>query len=240
MSKYKRILLKISGESLAGPTKNSIYDTKILGEFVAVIQEIKKRQIEVAIVVGGGNIWRGKVAEDINMDRVNADYMGMLATIINAMAIKDVLNHHGIPSIVQSALSVEKVVGEPSEEKTLQALKEGKVVVFGGGTGQPYFTTDTCAALRAVEVEADVVLMAKNGVDGVYSKDPKIDKQAQLYKQISYKDYLNQKLQVIDQSAVFACQEAEIEIVVFNMNDMYNIVRVIDGEAIGTHISKGD
>ena len=239
MAIYKRIVLKISGESLAGEKSNgSILDISILNEYARVIKKLVSEGVQVSIVVGAGNIWRGKIAEQMGMDRATGDYMGMLGTIMNALAIQNILEQNEVKTRVMTSLPINAVAEPYIRRKAITHLEKGYVVIFGGGTGNPFFSTDTAASLRASEIGAEVILMAKNGVDGVYSADPKTNKDAILYSQISYLDVIQQQLKVMDTTAVSLCMDNNIDIVVFNMNDSENLIRVINGEKIGTTIRK--
>ena len=239
MAIYKRIVLKISGESLAGDKANgSILDISILNEYARVIKKLVNEGVQVSIVVGAGNIWRGKIAEQMGMDRATGDYMGMLGTIMNALAIQNILEQNEVKTRVMTSLPINAVAEPYIRRKAITHLEKGYVVIFGGGTGNPFFSTDTAASLRASEIGAEVILMAKNGVDGVYSADPKTNKDAILYSQISYLDVIQQQLKVMDTTAVSLCMDNNIDIVVFNMSDSENLIRVINGEKIGTTIRK--
>lgn len=238
MAKYKRVLLKISGEALASGQTELILSNETLKAFALTVKKVHDLGVEVAIVCGAGNIWRGKIASSVGMERCNADYMGMLATMINALALQDVLEQVGLQTRVQSALEVNKVAEPYIRRKAVRHLEKGRVLIFAGGTGNPYFSTDTCAALRAAEINADVILMAKNGVDGVYDSDPRINKDAKMYSSISYMDVISKNLQVMDNTAISLCMNTNMELVVFNMNDMENIVRVVNGDNIGTIVRK--
>ena len=239
MAIYKRIVLKISGESLAGEKSNgSILDISILNEYARVIKKLVNDGVQVSIVVGAGNIWRGKIAEQMGMDRATGDYMGMLGTIMNALAIQNILEQNEVKTRVMTSLPINAVAEPYIRRKAISHLEKGYVVIFGGGTGNPFFSTDTAAALRASEIGAEVILMAKNGVDGVYSADPKTNKDAILYSQISYLDVIQQQLKVMDTTAVSLCMDNNIDIVVFNMSDSENLIRVINGDKIGTTIRK--
>ena len=239
MAIYKRIVLKISGESLAGDKANgSILDISILNEYARVIKKLVNEGVQVSIVVGAGNIWRGKIAEQMGMDRATGDYMGMLGTIMNALAIQNILEQNEVKTRVMTSLPINAVAEPYIRRKAISHLEKGYVVIFGGGTGNPFFSTDTAASLRASEIGAEVILMAKNGVDGVYSADPKTNKDAILYSQISYLDVIQQQLKVMDTTAVSLCMDNNIDIVVFNMSDSENLIRVINGEKIGTTIRK--
>ena len=204
------------------------------------IKEAQELGTEIAIVVGGGNFIRGKTVSEIGIDRVQGDYMGMLATIINALAIQAALEAVGVDTRVQTSIDMPKVAEPFIVRRADRHLEKGRVVIFGGGTGSPYFSTDTTAALRASEIKAEVILMAKNGVDGVYSADPKKDPNAVKYDHLSYMDVLNEGLQVMDSTATSMCMDNNIELVVFNMNENGNIVRAIKGEKIGTVVSRED
>lgn len=239
MTIYKRIVLKISGESLAGDKANgSILDISILNDYAKVIKELVNEGVQVSIVVGAGNIWRGKIAENMGMDRATGDYMGMLGTIMNALAIQNILEQNDVKTRVMTSLPINAVAEPYIRRKAITHLEKGYVVIFGGGTGNPFFSTDTAAALRASEIGAEVILMAKNGVAGVYSADPKVNKDAILYSQITYIDVIQQQLKVMDTTAVSLCMDNNIDIVVFNMSDTNNLIRVINGEKIGTTIRK--
>ena len=240
MPKYKRILLKISGEALKADQKELILSTDTLKEFAKTVKKVHDLGVEIAIVCGAGNIWRGKIADDVGMERCNADYMGMLATMINALALQDVLEQEGILTRVQTALEIDRVAEPYIRRRAVRHLEKGRVLIFAGGTGNPYFSTDTCAALRAAEINADVILMAKNGVDGVYDSDPRVNKDAKMYESISFKDVIAKDLKVMDNTATTLCMNTGMKLVVFNMNDMKNIVRVVNGDNIGTVVGKDE
>jgi len=233
---YKRVLLKLSGEALAGNEKN--FDPKVLHTLATEIKEASEAGIEIAIVVGGGNFIRGKTLEQIGIDRVQGDYMGMLATVINALAVQAALEAIGVHTRVQTAVNMEKVAEPFIVRRARRHLEKGRVVIFGGGTGSPYFSTDTTAALRASEIKADVILMAKNGVDGVYSADPKKDPTAVKFEHLTYMDLLRRGLQVMDSTATSMCMDNDMELMVFNMNEPGNIFKAMKGEKIGTIINK--
>lgn len=233
---YKRVLLKLSGEALSGNGNN--FDPEVLKHLALELKEVHKLGIEVAIVVGGGNFIRGKTAASIGIERVQADYMGMLATIINALAIQSSLEQVEVPTRVQTAIDMPKVAEPFIVRRAIRHLEKGRIVIFGGGTGSPYFSTDTTAALRASEIKADVILMAKNGVDGVYSADPKIDKTAVKYDKLTYMDVIKQGLMVMDTTATSMCMDNNIDLLVFNMNETGNILKVCKGEQIGTIVKK--
>ncbi len=234
---YRRVLLKLSGEALSSNGNN--FDPQILHKLATEIKEIHELGVDLAIVVGGGNFIRGKTAETIGIDRVQGDYMGMLATLINSLAIQGALEQVGVPTRVQTAIEMNKVAEPFIVRRALRHLDKGRVVIFGGGTGNPYFSTDTTAALRASEIKADVILMAKNGVDGVYSADPRVDLSAKKYDQLTYMDMLNQGLLVMDSTATSLCMDNDIDLIVFNMNIEGNIKRAIMQEEIGTLVQKG-
>ena len=233
-AKYKRILLKLSGEALAGENKTGI-DPKVLGSICDEIQKVKQMGVEIAIVVGGGNFWRGKYGTQ--MERTTSDYMGMLATVMNGLALQDALEERGMYTRVQTAIEMRQIAEPYIKRKALKHLEKGRIVIFSCGTGNPYFTTDTTAALRAAEIEADVILVAKT-IDAVYSADPKIDKNAIRYDKISYLDILNKDLKVMDSTATSLCRDNKIPLIVFGINDPDNIVRAVKGEKIGTLVEE--
>ncbi|MBQ9036227.1 MAG: UMP kinase [Erysipelotrichaceae bacterium] len=234
---YKRVLLKLSGEALA--SKESTFDSKMLQQLAEELKKITKMGVQVGIVVGGGNIIRGKFAKELNLPRVQADKMGMLGTLINALAVQGALDQAGVPSYVQSAVEVPRAADVADARKAMEHLNAGEIVIYGGGTGNPYFSTDSAAALRASEIEAEVILMAKNGVDGVYTADPDKDPTATKYDSLTYLEMLDKQLGVMDLTAASMCQDNNIGAIVFNMNDITNISRVINGEKIGTVITGG-
>ena len=233
-AKYKRILLKLSGEALAGENKTGI-DPKVLGSICDEIQKVKQMGVEIAIVVGGGNFWRGKYGTQ--MERTTSDYMGMLATVMNGLALQDALEARGMYTRVQTAIEMRQIAEPYIKRKALKHLEKGRIVIFSCGTGNPYFTTDTTAALRAAEIEAEVILVAKK-IDAVYSADPKIDKNAIRYDKISYLDILNKDLKVMDSTATSLCRDNKIPLIVFGINDPDNIVRAVKGEKIGTLVEE--
>lgn len=232
---YQRVLLKMSGEALKGHTEFGI-DPQTVLKFAEEIKEVKQLGTQIGIVVGGGNIWRGKTAEALGMDRSQADYMGMLATIMNGLAIQDALEKIGVPTRVMSAISVAEVSEPYIRRRATRHLEKGRVVVFVGGTGSPYFSTDTAAALRAAEINADVVLMGKNGVEGVFDKDPRKFADAIMYKELSHKIVLEKGLEIMDSTAASLCKDNKIDLVVFNMNVRGNIKKAVMGEKIGTTV----
>ena len=229
---YKRVLLKLSGEALSD--NNEIFSATNLEAVAKEIKEVIKNKCEVGLVIGGGNIYRGKIGENLGMDRVNGDSIGMLATIMNAIAMKNTLEKLGVPTVILSAIPVQGIAKEFSVEDANNALKEHKVVIYAGGTGHPYFSTDTCSALRAIETKCDVILSAKNGVDGVYSADPRKDKNAKKYDTISYQEVIEKNLQVMDITAITLCKENKMKLVVFSMNEKGNIIKAVNEEKIGT------
>ena len=240
MSTYKRVVLKLSGEALADKNNKVILEAHSLDKVAEAIKMMNERGIQVTVVVGAGNIWRGKLAEQIGIERSTADYMGMLGTIINALALQSALEHVGLECRVCSAIEVRSVAEFYIRRRAIRHLEKGRVVVFAGGTGNPYFTTDTCATLRAMEIEADAILMAKNGVDGVYSADPRVDKSAKFIKTLTFNEMLSRDLKVMDNTAVALLKDQDIEVRVFNMNDIDNIRKLVDGEDVGTTIRKGE
>lgn len=235
---YKRILLKLSGEALESPDNS--FNPELLKGLAEVLKQLNEKSVQVAIVVGGGNIIRGKFASQLGLPRVQADKMGMLATVINAIALQAALEVNGVRAYVQTALEISKIADIADAGKAVERLNRGEVVIFGGGTGNPYFSTDSAAALRASEINAEVILMAKNGVDGVYSADPKTDPAAVKYDTLTYSEMLDKKLAVMDLTAASMCEENHIETIVFNMSDLNNIIRVVNGEKIGTVVKGGN
>lgn len=234
---YKRVLLKLSGEALSN--QNEIFVREVLDDLASQVKQIVDSGVEVAIVVGGGNFVRGRMADDLGIDRVQVDYMGMLGTVINALAIQGALERHNIETRVQTAIDMTKVAEPFIPRRAIRHMEKGRVVVFGAGTGSAFFSTDTTAALRASEIKADVILMAKNGVDGVYNSDPKIDPKAIKYDSISYMQLLQEGLEVMDSTATSMCMDNDIDLIVFNMNEKNNIIKAVAGKAVATHISKG-
>jgi uridylate kinase len=233
--KYKRILLKLSGEALSGEKGYGI-DPAVLDAYSLEIKQVVEMGVQVAIVIGGGNIFRGIQGERSGMDRVQGDYMGMLATVINAMAIQSSLEQHGLYTRVMSAIKMEQVCEPYVRRRAVRHLEKGRIVIFGAGTGNPYFTTDTTASLRAIEVEADVVLKGTK-VDGVYTADPFKDKTATRYTTISFQDVYEKKLNVMDLTAFTLCKENNLPIIVFDMNRSGNLIRLVEGDDIGTLIT---
>ena len=229
--------MKLSGEALS--STEGIFDSAVLDDLSSQIKTIVDNGVEVAIVVGGGNFVRGRMAEDLGIDRIQVDYMGMLGTVINALAIQGSLEGHGVATRVQTAIDMTKVAEPFIPRRAVRHLEKGRVVVFGAGTGSAFFSTDTTAALRASEIKADVILMAKNGVDGVYNEDPNVNPDAVRYDSLSYMDVLQQELTIMDSTATSMCMDNDIDLVVFNMNEKNNIIKAVKGEAVATHISKG-
>lgn len=233
----ERIIIKLSGEALAGGSSSGIDPVTV--EMIA--KEVKKvydlGNFQIGIVVGGGNIWRGRQAEEIGMDRASADYMGMLGTVINALALSNTLIKIGIPSRTMTSMSIPSVAEPYLRNKAISHLNKGIVTVFGGGTGNPYFSTDTTAALRAAELNAKTILMAKNGVDGVYDSDPRKNKKAKKFHHITYQELINKKLEVIDSTASAMCMDNDIKTIVFDMNEEDNILLIAQGKDVGTVIT---
>jgi uridylate kinase len=233
---FKRVVLKLSGEALQGKLGHGI-DSGVTASIAKRIKEVRKLGIEIALVIGGGNIFRGSTAESHGIDRSTADYMGMLATVINGMALQDALEKEGVFTRVMTAIEMQEVAEPYIRRRAIRHLEKGRVVVFVSGTGNPYFTTDTTAALRAIEIGADVILKATK-VDGVYSADPKKDKNAKKFKRLKYIDVIKRNLKVMDATAISLCMDNNLPIIVFNLFKKGNIKRVILGESIGT-IVKG-
>ncbi len=229
-TKYKRILLKLSGEALAGDKKTGI-DQEVLGRICDEIKKVKEMGVEIAIVVGGGNFWRGKYGTE--MERTTSDYMGMLATVMNGLALQDALEARGMYTRVQTAIEMRQIAEPYIKRKALKHLEKGRIVIFACGTGNPYFTTDTTAALRAAEIEANVILVAKT-IDAVYSADPKLDPNAVRYDKITYLDILNKNLKVMDSTATSLCRDNKIPLIVFGIDKPDNIQKAVLGEKIGT------
>lgn len=235
--KYKRVVLKLSGEALAGQQGYGI-DSKTIAEIAAQVKDIHELQVETAIVVGGGNIWRGIAGSAKGIDRATADYMGMLATVMNSLALQDALEQIDVPTRVQTSITMQQVAEPYIRRRAIRHLEKGRVVIFAAGTGNPYFSTDTTAALRAAEIEAEVILMAKNKVDGVYSADPFKDQSAVKFETLTYLEMLNKNLGVMDSTASSLCMDNNIPLLVFSITERGNIKRAVMGEKIGT-IVKG-
>lgn len=231
--KYKRVVLKLSGEALAGNIGYGI-DPGVVDSIAKEIKEIKANNLDVAIVVGGGNIWRGLAGSAKGMDRATADYMGMLATVMNSLALQDALEHCGVDSRVQSAINMQQVAEPYIRRRAIRHMEKGRVVIFAAGTGNPYFSTDTTAALRAAEIEADVILMAKRNTDGVYDSDPRHNPDARKFKELEYIEVLQRGLGVMDSTATSLCMDNKIPIVVFSIDEPGNILKAALGQDIGT------
>jgi uridylate kinase len=234
--KYKRVVLKVSGEALAGENDFGI-DQKTINLIAMQVKDVKKLGVEIAIVVGGGNIWRGVSGSSRGMDRATADYMGMLATIMNGLALQDALESIQVDTRVQTAIEMRQIAEPYIRRRAIRHLEKGRTVIFAGGTGNPYFSTDTTAALRAAEIEAEVILMAKK-VDGVYDADPVKNPNAKKFKELQYIDVLNKGLGVMDSTAASLCMDNKIPLVVFNINKHGNILKAVMGEQIGTYVGR--
>lgn len=231
---YKRVMLKISGEALSGANGFG-FDFEVVGRIAREVKTLVDMGVEVGLVVGGGNIWRGRTGE--GMDRTTADHMGMLATCINALALQDALEGIGVMTRVQTAIEMKEIAEPFIRRRAVRHLEKGRVVIFGAGSGNPYFSTDTAAALRAAEIEADVILLAKN-VDGVYDKDPNNFADAKKYDKLTYMEVIEQGLQVMDTTATTLCMDNNIPILVFGISEEGNIKKVMEGQKIGTIVSK--
>lgn len=232
---FKRVVLKISGEALAGEMKTGI-DTETVNKIAQEVKSIHELGVEIAIVVGGGNFWRGRSSEDLS--RTTSDYIGMLGTVMNALALRDTLENIGVGTRVQSAINVSQVAEFYTRAKTIEYLEAGKVVVFAAGTGNPYFSTDTAAALRAAEIGAEVILSGKKGVDGVYDADPNLVATAKKFDELTYMEVLNRGLKIMDSTATSLCMENHIPLLVFGIDNTKNIVDVVLGKRIGTIIKE--
>ncbi|MBE3577418.1 MAG: UMP kinase [Limnochordales bacterium] len=233
--RYRRVVLKLSGQALAGQSEIGL-DLEVVHQIARAVQRLVSLGVQTTIVVGGGNIWRGAAGEARGMDRATADYMGMLATAINALALQDQLEKLGVDTRVQTAIEMRAVAEPYIRRRAIRHLEKGRVVIFACGTGNPYFSTDTTAALRAAEIEADVILMAKRGVDGVYSADPRSDPRARKYEALEYLDVVKKRLGVMDATAASLCRENKIPIIVFSLDDPENMLRAVLGEKVGTFI----
>lgn len=230
--KYKRILLKLSGESLMGDKQYGIDNERVI-QYAEDIKAVHEKGLEIAIVIGGGNIFRGLSAEKSGMDRAQADYMGMLATVINSMALQDALEKVGLKTRLLSAIKMEQICEPFVRRRAIRHLEKGRIVIFGAGTGNPYFTTDSAAALRAIEINADAVLKGTR-VDGIYTADPEKDPEAIKYTEISFKEVYDKGLNVMDMTAFTLCEENKVPIIVFDMNKTGNFMKIANGEEIGT------
>jgi len=231
--KYKRVLLKLSGEAFSGETDFGI-DASVVTRIARQIKQVEETGVAIAIVVGGGNIWRGAKAEQEGMDRVTADYAGMLATVINALVLQDSLEREGVTTRVQSAIGIQQVAEPYIRRRATRHLEKGRVVIFAGGTGNPYMTTDTAAALRAIEIEAEVLLMTKNNVDGIYSADPLKNHNAKKFDKLTHLEVLNMRLEVMDATALSLCLENKLPIIVFDLQAPDSIEHAVIGDPIGT------
>jgi uridylate kinase len=234
---YRRLLVKLSGEQLAGKSGFGISPT-VIKRMARELREVHELGVELCVVIGGGNVIRGITAASEGMDRASADYMGMMASVINALALQDALEKEGLVTRVLSALEIQSVAEPYIRRRAERHLEKGRVVVFAGGTGNPYFSTDTAAALRAAEIHAEVILMGKNGVDGVYSADPKLDPKAVRYERLRFDEALQRNLRVMDQTALALCRENKLPIVVFDMSHSGNLRRVAAGQDVGTRVEE--
>ena len=238
---YKRVLLKLSGEALKGNETSQIIDVEHVGRLASVIKELHASGVQIAIVIGAGNIWRGKLAEAVGIEPVPADYMGMLGTIINAVAVSSALRKAGVESVVFSALSqVPNTTIPYDKDEAIKCMENGKVAFLAGGTGQPFYTTDTAATLRAIETNCEAIFMGKNGVEGLYDDDPSKNPNAKLIKEITYQKIIDMNLQIMDISAVELIKDKDIETRIFSMSDPHNFMRVANREHIGTICKKGE
>lgn len=233
--KYKRVLLKLSGEALAGEQGRGINPPEIM-KVAREIKDVHDLGVQVAIVVGGGNMWRGEAGAQMGMERSQADYIGMLGTVMNALALQDNLEQLDVPTRVQTSIEMRQIAEPYIRRKAIRHLEKNRIVIFAAGTGSPYFSTDTTAALRASEINADVILMAKNGVDGIYSADPRKDETATKFDKLTHMDIINRGLHVMDTTASSLSMENDIPLVVFNMNERGNIKKVVEGAPIGTTV----
>ncbi|MGH7634079.1 MAG: UMP kinase [Gemmatimonadaceae bacterium] len=237
---YRRVLLKVSGEALMGGLASGIDPVTLNGIAVQIKTAVVDLGVEMAVVVGGGNIWRGATASQTGMDRATADYAGMLATVINALALQDAIEQVGADVRTQTAIPVPQVAEPYIRRRAMRHLEKGRVVIFAAGTGNPYMTTDTAAALRAVEIEAQVLLMSKNRVDGVYDADPMKHPEARRFTELTYMDAISRRLQVMDSTALSLCMENELPILVFDVASPDGIVRAVRGEELGTRVTGGE
>ena len=234
-TKYKRVLYKLSGEALAGGKGFGI-DSEVVTKITSQIVEVVKQGVEVAIVVGGGNIWRGKTGEELGMERATADSMGMLATVMNSLALQDALEQKGVDTRVLTSVEMKEMAEPYIRRRAIRHLEKGRVAIFAAGIGNPYFSTDTTAALRAKEIGAEAILMGKNGVDGVYSADPKLESTATKYDKLSYMDIMNKGLTIMDSTAITFCMDNHLPIIVFSIDEAENIVKVVSDSNLGTTI----
>lgn len=236
---YRRVLFKLSGEALSGDGKSGILDGEALLNTCKSIKAVYDEGVQVSIVIGAGNICRGGLIEKTGFDRVTGDYMGMLGTVINSFAIRETLKKLGVKAVVLSAVKMEQFTETYSPELADKYLSESYAVVFGGGTGKPFFTTDTCATLRAIEAKCDAILIAKNGVDGIYDDDPRINKNAKFLKEIKCSEIISKNLKVMDLTAVEMLKDKDIDVCVFNAQNPDNFIKVVRGEKVGTIVKKG-
>jgi uridylate kinase len=236
--KYGRVLLKLSGEAMVGDSQFGIDPAVVLG-LARQIRRVVELEVQVAVVIGGGNIWRGLAASSRGMDRATADYMGMVATVLNGLALQDALEDAGLQTRVMTAIEMHQVAEPYIRRRAIRHMEKGRIVILAGGTGNPYFTTDTAAALRALELDADVLLMAKNQVDGVYSDDPKTNLDAKRYRHISHQEAIERNLRVMDASALALCRDNDLPILVFNMSDVTAIEAAVLGQPVGTLVAAG-
>ena len=236
--KWSRVLLKLSGEAFAGDGSHGVIDYQAVAKIAGEVARLQQSGVQTAIVIGGGNVMRGQLAEKAGMKRVTADHIGMLGTVVNALALQDSLEQQGVDTRVQTAVHIQTVAEPYINRRALRHLEKGRVVILAGGTGNPFFTTDTAAALRASEVRAEAILMAKNGTDGVYDKDPRLSSDAVKFDHISYSDAIARRLKVMDLTAMAFCMENNLPIVVFDINVPGNIQRVAEGAPIGTLVAK--
>ncbi len=233
---FKRVLIKLSGEALMGPLEYGT-DADTVAGIAEQLKAIRERGVEVAVVIGAGNIYRGLKGAAAGMDRATADYMGMLAIVLNALTLQDALERLGVHTRVQSAITISEVAEPYIRRRAMRHMEKGRVVIFAAGTGNPFFTTDTAAALRALEVHAEAILMAKNGVEGIYTADPRTDPDAEFIEQITARDALQRGLKVMDSTALSLCMDNQLPIYVFNMNDAANIERIVSGARVGTLVT---
>jgi uridylate kinase len=238
-TKYSRVLLKLSGEALMGEAHYGI-DPAVAKSLAIQIRRVVEREVQIAVVIGGGNIWRGLAASSKGMDRATADYMGMVATVLNGLALQDALEKASVHTRVMTAIEMHEVAEPYIRRRAIRHMEKGRVVILAAGTGNPYFTTDTAAALRALELNADVLLMGKNQVDGVYSDDPRLNPDAIRYRQVSYQEALERNLRVMDQPALSLCRENNLPILVFNLSEDGAVVEAVAGEPVGTLVTSGE
>lgn len=239
MENYRRVIVKLSGEALSDKEHKKIFKPDTLTEIAKILKEYQALGIQVGLVVGAGNIFRGKLAAQMGFDPEDADYMGMVGTIINAMALKSVLELNGLKAQVMSALAVESIAPKFDKDLAIKALEEGYVVIFAAGTGKPHFTTDTCASLRALDIEADAILMGKEGVEGVFTANPYEDPNATLIKHATYQEMIDLKVQALDLSALELLKNSDVTLRVFSMNDLGNFIKILKDDKIGSVIKRG-